>query len=107
MVACHADDNPQNNHLSNLRWDTPGSNMLDLVRNGLHHNAVKECCIRGHVLAGRNLRLAPPTKASSQMRRSCVACQRAACRVRYWKARGIDLNLTAVADEYYAVIAKE
>ena len=30
----HSDDNPTNNVLSNLRWDTPGANLIDAVRNG-------------------------------------------------------------------------
>jgi hypothetical protein len=34
MHACHYDCNPQNNRLSNLRWDTPLGNMMDSVRLG-------------------------------------------------------------------------
>ncbi len=37
MWACHEDDEPSNNALGNLRWDTPKSNMLDRLRNGKHH----------------------------------------------------------------------
>jgi hypothetical protein len=33
MEGCHADDNPLNNDLSNLRWDTPHGNAQDRVRN--------------------------------------------------------------------------
>lgn len=32
--GCHNDGNPQNNALSNLRWDTHAENMLDQVRHG-------------------------------------------------------------------------
>lgn len=32
--CCHRDDNPTNNWLSNLRWDTPRGNAADRVRNG-------------------------------------------------------------------------
>jgi uncharacterized protein (DUF433 family) len=32
--CCHYDDNAQNNHLSNLRWDTKKANNLDKIRNG-------------------------------------------------------------------------
>jgi len=31
--ACHHDDNPSNNKLSNLRWDTPKQNKQDAKRN--------------------------------------------------------------------------
>ncbi len=34
MQCCHADDNPHNNALSNLRWDTQKANAADATRNG-------------------------------------------------------------------------
>ena len=34
MECCHNDGNPWNNHLSNLRWDTPRNNQLDRVKHG-------------------------------------------------------------------------
>lgn len=34
LVACHADDDPLNNRLDNLRWDTLSSNAADSRRNG-------------------------------------------------------------------------
>jgi len=34
LECCHNDGNPQNNHLSNLRWDTPKNNHADKVRHG-------------------------------------------------------------------------
>lgn len=45
MEACHEDDDPGNNRLDNLRWDTRSANMRDRVRNGKgnqgtrHHQA--------------------------------------------------------------------
>jgi hypothetical protein len=33
MEGCHNDDNPANNHISNLRWDTHAENMRDRVGN--------------------------------------------------------------------------
>jgi hypothetical protein len=33
MQSCHFDDNPDNNRLSNLRWDTPPANIEDRMRN--------------------------------------------------------------------------
>lgn len=71
MQACHWDDDPSNNHLSNLRWDTPSNNMHDRVRNGRHQMARKTHCKRGHPLEGANLR--PET--SKDGRRGCRACR--------------------------------
>ena len=34
MECCHYDDNPFNNHITNLRWGTDKDNALDKVRNG-------------------------------------------------------------------------
>lgn len=34
MVACHCDNNPANNNLSNLRWDTLSGNFSDKIENG-------------------------------------------------------------------------
>lgn len=33
MYGCHRDDDPSNNRLSNLRWDTPRANQLDRLKN--------------------------------------------------------------------------
>lgn len=50
FYGCHNDGNPSNNHLGNLRWDTPSSNLFDKVKHGRDHNAVKTHCQRGHEL---------------------------------------------------------
>ncbi len=34
MHTCHNDDNPSNNRLDNLRYDTPSSNQQDCTKNG-------------------------------------------------------------------------
>lgn len=34
MECCHADGNPQNNEIDNLRWATPKENEADKVRHG-------------------------------------------------------------------------
>ena len=34
MEGCHNDGNPFNNHLTNLRWDTPKNNQADKIRHG-------------------------------------------------------------------------
>lgn len=37
MEGCHFDDDPSNNRLTNLRWDTPKANKADAFRNGRLH----------------------------------------------------------------------
>jgi hypothetical protein len=34
MECCHNDGDSWNNHLSNLRWDTPRNNQLDRIKHG-------------------------------------------------------------------------
>ena len=70
MEACHWDDNPGNNHLSNLRWATRSDNMHDLVRNGKHPNASKVRCKRGHEFTSGN------TVVYADGRRECRTCRR-------------------------------
>ena len=59
LECCHWDDNPANNHLTNLRWDTQSANMFDQVRNGTHYEAARTHCPAGHPYAGMNLYVAP------------------------------------------------
>lgn len=35
MEACHADGNPTNNDVRNLRWDTRANNIRDNIKNGV------------------------------------------------------------------------
>lgn len=51
-IALHFDDNPANNHVSNLRWGTFSDNMYDSVRNRHHAGVLKETCRKGHPLDG-------------------------------------------------------
>lgn len=39
METCHNDDNPANNCLQNLRWDTSSANHQDAIRNGRRFGA--------------------------------------------------------------------
>lgn len=41
MQACHEDGSNTNNHLSNLRWDTPKGNHADAVKKGTHTGFTK------------------------------------------------------------------
>lgn len=93
--ACHWDDDPTNNHIDNLRWDTRTNNLADMVRNGKNHNARKVNCKRGHSLSGSNL--VPATLRAG--RRECRACSSAR---RYMRENpGKNLDLQTLADQYY------
>ncbi|WP_458317136.1 NUMOD4 domain-containing protein [Mycolicibacterium brisbanense] len=48
LEGCHRNDDPSDNSLSNLRWDSRGSNQKDSVRNGRHGNTRKTECRKGH-----------------------------------------------------------
>ena len=69
MVACHHDDNPTNNRVDNLRWDTTSSNTRDMVRNGAHNNARKVECKNGHEFTAEN------TYMTSRGSRQCRTCR--------------------------------
>lgn len=64
----HGDGNPANNHLSNLRWGTRSENILDRVRHGVHHQAIKTHCPWGHAYDAAN------TYVCSDGRRMCRTC---------------------------------
>lgn len=78
MECCHYDDDPSNNHLSNLRWATRNENMLDRSRNGIDNNATKNAthCARGHEFNTEN------TIVNKGGHRSCRECKNAATRRR-------------------------
>ena len=41
-VACHNDGNPENNNLSNLRWDSVVNNNKDKIKHGTSNNKLNE-----------------------------------------------------------------
>lgn len=53
LKGLHADDNGENNVLTNLSWGTDSQNNYDLVKNGRHANARKTQCPQGHNLVMR------------------------------------------------------
>lgn len=71
MECCHFDDDPTNNNLANLRWDTRCANRQDMLRNNGHWNSRKQVCKYGHPFTPENTYIAPKTGA-----RNCKACQR-------------------------------
>lgn len=74
-VACHYDDNPTNNHIANLRWDTKSANGKDAVRNGRNALANKTHCVNGHPLSGSNLYTNP--NVGNRQCRTCVRASHA------------------------------
>ncbi len=71
MVVCHDNDDRTDNRLSNLRYGTHSDNMFDSVRNGIHNEATKTHCKRGHEFTSENTYIYPPTGA-----RRCRSCKR-------------------------------
>lgn len=71
--CCHGDGDPANNALTNLRWDTRSSNVLDKVRHGAHNNASKTHCARGHEFTTDNT-YRPKTRGAAL--RQCRTCHR-------------------------------
>lgn len=95
MVACHFDDDPDNNHVSNLRWATISDNVMDMVRNGNHNYARRTHCPRGHELAEWNVAPSPLKNGH----RNCLACARASNRV--YKQPELKEHFIVVSDSYY------
>lgn len=69
-LGLHWDDDPNNNHVSNLRWGTSSDNQLDRVRLGTHHMANRTHCPNRHEYTPENTYHSPrqPT------RRACKKC---------------------------------
>ena len=70
LEGCHWDDDPTNNCLSNLRWDTRSANVRDSVRNGTHHMARVTHCPEGHAYTPENTYVYP------RGNRACRECRR-------------------------------
>ena len=75
LMACHWDDDPTNNHVSNLRWDTHQSNMRDRVRNGRQRESLQTHCKWGHEFTPENTIVSWPKNRSGE-RRKCRTCVR-------------------------------
>jgi len=84
-LACHRDDNPDNNHLENLYWGTPTQNIQDAVQSGRHASvteAAKECCPQGHEYTPENTYRRPRTG-----HRECRICHRQKARAAYHRKK--------------------
>lgn len=98
METRHLDNDPANNARTNLEWSTHSTNNRDRVAAGMHHNAAKTECSRGHAFVPAN------TVVSSARpgKRQCKACQRA-----WTDAKRRDVPLTQeLADEWFARITE-
>jgi hypothetical protein len=69
--ARHLDGDALNNSLTNLVWGSRSQNTLDMVRNGVHNQASKTHCPRGHAYDEDN------TRIDGRGHRSCRTCLRA------------------------------
>ena len=98
MEGCHGDGDRSNNHINNLRWDTPVSNMADRSNHGTYRNrnSEKSHCPRGHLLVDPNL-VAGKARLGH---RKCLACNRAIGFMR-WHPE-LEGALQEVSDRYYA-----
>jgi hypothetical protein len=70
MEGCHWNDDPADNRVANLRWDTRSANVRDSVRNSTHTQASKTGCPQGHPYTPGN------TYAHPSGRRACRECRR-------------------------------
>ena len=102
LDVAHADGNPRNNELSNLRYCTRSENMMDLVSSGGHIKMQRDKCPQGHLLEQPNI----PKAKLAKGHRSCLACERARGYLQRRKPYAKEL-LQAVSDEYYKTIMEE
>ncbi len=103
MYGCHNDGNPQNNLLSNLRWDTPRNNSLDKVIHGRDYNANKDHCPHRHLLREPNLCAA----SFSEGHRGCLACHRASGLNRARARRGLPrVDVRELSDQIYGQLMR-
>lgn len=96
----HLDNNPLNNAVVNLKYGTYLENAQDKTLAGTHNNTIKNACIRGHKLYGKNL--IPSVKLNS---RGCLSCSRMQAWIKYRiKNKGLfysEQEKQKIADEYY------
>lgn len=82
METCHNNGIASDNRAENLRYGTKSENALDQVRHGVHNNARKTHCKRGHEFTPENTKI-----ISDRGWRKCVTCSKQAGRERYLRSR--------------------
>lgn len=100
--CCHNDGVATNNRLENLRWDTAKSNAADRTKHGVQAGLNKTHCPRSHILAEPNLNQA--RLRGKRPQRACLACARAAARLKARRKNGEEVPMDAWADWYYVQI---
>lgn len=105
LHGCHNDGNNENNHVSNLRWDTPAENMHDKVRHGTNPYLNRTHCPFGHLLRMPNLVRDRWEKDGERACRACALARGACYRA---KVRGVSKDfLVEVAARYAWIMAGE
>jgi hypothetical protein len=74
MICCHSDDDPHNNRLTNLRWDTHSANRFDAVKNAKDYWSRRSACENGHEYTEANT--AYWGRSGSRGVRTCRECER-------------------------------
>lgn len=98
--VCHRNGNAQDCRLVNMYYGTASDNTLDRIRHGVHNQARKTHCPRGHLLVEPNL----VRGSAARGHRACLACNRATAYVRAAKRYGRSYDVTALSHDYYARI---
>ena len=78
LWALHADDDPTNNHISNLRWGTPAENAADRKRNNPfwdNGRQARTSCTNGHEFTPENTHM-QLQRATGRVNRRCRECMR-------------------------------
>lgn len=91
MQVCHYDGDPQNNHVGNLRYDTPKANSQDLLRHGRNREMQKTHCKWGHEFTSENTAVRTRRQRPGP-RRMCRTCKNNSERIRYAQKRDAKLN---------------
>jgi len=78
LWGLHADDDPSNNHISNLRWGTPAENSADRKRNNPfwdNGRPTRTACPQGHEYTTENT-YAQVDGRTGRAFRKCRECRR-------------------------------
>jgi hypothetical protein len=94
---CHFDDVKTHNDVSNLRYGTTSQNAFDRVRNGVHNQARKTECPKGHLYDVINTYR---PQGNSRVR-FCLRCHREAARagMRAMRAARRDAGLVSLGND--------
>lgn len=78
LWGLHSDDDPSNNHISNLRWGTPAENATDRKRNNPfwdNGRPARTACLNGHEYTPDNTHM-QVQRRTGRMSRRCRTCMR-------------------------------